>query len=254
MRLGRWLFEKFDALMVRHQRKLTLVDTYGNVIIHRYCLLYREALENAVRAKAKGWPNVYLHNFIWEDSPDGPSSHSHAGTTLSWILKGEYWERYDGKTIHRKRWSLNRVVWPKAHKIERVKSGTWTIFVRWFVIDPEIRVVPETCETVCDYCAANYGQCFNTGKEFKYDAYIRQFDSKKLDGMKFPAWHYASEETDKFVTRRRRAMERMGRAAPRSTAEQLEVGRSYSKLPVMYDQNPEGVGVKAHGVTQPRSK
>jgi hypothetical protein len=45
-------------------------------------------------------------------------------------------------------------------------------------------------------------------------------------------------------------MERMGRVAPRNTVEQLEVGRSYSKLPVMYDQNPEGVGVE---VTPPET-
>lgn len=232
MSIRKYLFDKFDAFMIKHKRKLTMVDTYGNVIIHKYCLLHGESLDHAIRAKAKGWPNLYLHNFIWEESPDGPSSHSHSGTTLSWILKGEYWERYEGKQIHRTRWSFNRVVWPKVHKIERVKSGTWTIFLRWFVRDPEIRIVPETCETVCEYCQENYGKCFNEGREFSYDAYSNQFNSNKPNGMKFPAWHYAGEETDKFIARRRKAMKRMGRSAPKNTAEQLETGRKFSKLPL----------------------
>ena len=193
MKIKQYLFEKFDSFMIKNKRKLTMVDTYGNVIIHKYCIFRKESLDPVERSKAKFWPNVYIHNFLWEESPDGPSSHSHSGTTLSFIVKGEYYEKYKQNIIHRKRWSINVVKFPEVHKLEWVKKDTWTIFIRWFIHDPQIRIVPDD----------------NRYAEFKYDAYSNQHLTDKPKGLKFPAWHYAGQDTDIFIARRKLAMKRI---------------------------------------------
>jgi hypothetical protein len=228
------LFKLFDTFMIKHQRKLTLVDTFGNEIMHRYCILRKEDPKSAIKNPSK-WPAFYLHNFIWENSPDGPSSHSHVGTTLSWVLKGQYWERFGDEIIHRKRWSFNRVKFGDIHKIERVESGTWSIFIRWFSKSEDVRIVPETCETICDYCKDKYGQCFNVGKEFDHDLYSKQFDSTS-SAIKFPEFHVAGPETDIFIQKRKRAMQRLGIEAPKTSEDQLAFARKYSKLPVIYEE------------------
>jgi hypothetical protein len=238
MKIWKWLFKAFDRFMVARGRKMTLADTWGTVIIHKYCLLWRETSETGVKARKKGaWPNVYLHHFVWphKESPDGPASHNHVGSTLSILLRGRYTELYDGKQLDRTPGSINVVRWPKTHKIEWVQPDTWTIFVRWFTRDTSTVIEPETCGDVCAYCADNFGKCFNEGKAIKYDAYTRQFDSVKADGKKFPKWEVAGPEFDAYLARRRRVVARMKASTPVGAQEQLLRSRAHSKLPLMED-------------------
>jgi hypothetical protein len=238
------LFAAFDRFMVRRKRKLTLADMWGNVIVHKYCLIWRETSENSVKARKKGsWPNLYLHHFVWpfEESPDGPAKHNHVGSTLSILLRGHYREWYDGKVLERTPGSINIVRWPKTHKIVWVKPNTWTLFLRWFSHDTSTLIVPDTCENVCQHCSDNYGKCFNEGKVLKYDAYIRQFDlNARPDAKKFPKWEVAGPDFDIHLARRRRAAKRLKIETPIGSQEQLMLSRKTSKLPLIPDAEVKG--------------
>ena len=232
------LFNWADTFMIKHQRKLLLADVYGNIILHRYCLLHKEQTGQAI-VNASRWPQIYIHRFTWEDSPDGPSQHSHVGTTLSLLLKGTYIENRDGKDRVRRPGSLSLIRWGQTHRIVFAKLDTFTIFIRWFTRSSDVRIIPETCDVVCDYCKDNYGQCFNTSKEFTYSTYSKQFSNNKADTFRFPSWFTAGVETDKLLERRKRAMIRLGVSAPVGKQDQLLVGQKYSKLPLMFSKESE---------------
>lgn len=230
------IFKSFDAYMTRKGRKVLLVDALGNEVIHRYVLLRKEDLDLATRVLKIGSPmQIYLHHFVWKfgESPDGPSAHSHLGTTISFLLRGWYKEWYKGKIITRRPWSINVVKWPEPHKITFVKTGTWSLFIRLRTQADDVDIIPEVCDNVCEYCAANHGQCYNTGQRYKYADYKHQFDSGNKAGIKFPEWHTAGPELDTWIARRRRAVARLGLDTPVGAQEQLEFSRRTSKLPIM---------------------
>jgi hypothetical protein len=230
-RVGLWL----DAYMTRNKKKLLLVDFYGDVILVRYTPFHHEETMQSIVTTSKR-PAPYVHHFLKLESPDGPSKHSHVGTTFSFIFNGGYRESYKGRVIHRKRFSINVVRWPEVHKILDVDPNTWTLFVRWFPKSDDVRIVPDTCETVCQYCEDRYGHCFNENKEFKYSTYSTQFKPEHTGGMKYPTWMHAGPETDAIRARRKRVVARMKLTVPVTAQDQLNVGQKYSKLPEMYDR------------------
>lgn len=227
------LFQIFDEFMIRHQRKMVLVERWGEVIMHRYTLLRHEKLGDAITAESSRLPNLYLHHFIKEDSPDGPSQHSHAGNTLSIVLRGGYIERYRGKLLNRRPGTINIVRWPELHKIVSAQKNTWTLFYRGFRKSKDARVVPEPCMetlgTLCEKCKPD-GVCFNVGKEYIFNTYSAQFNNGASSRSKFTAWFYAGPECDALIERRQRAMQRLGKMAPVTAAEQLEAGRKTTRL------------------------
>jgi len=237
-----------ESFMIRHERKLVLADVYGNEIMHRYCLFRKEKVEQTI-VKGLKWPALYVHRFIMEESPDGPSRHSHVGSTLSLMLRGEYEEQVGDDMKLRKPGSITYLKWNNIHKIVRAKKDTWTLFLRWIAQSDDVRVVPEVCETVCNWCSTNVegGGCFNAKEgEFNYSTYSRQFNQERDNAFRFPSWFLAGAETDKFLSRRRAAMVRLGRAAPVGVQEQLEVGRRFTKLPIMLAQQRAEKKPEAH--------
>lgn len=219
--------------MEYHQRKLTLYDIYGNAIVHKYCIFRKETPENVVNSQHSKLPALYLHNFVWQHSPDGPASHTHPGTTTSIILKGGYKELYRNKIIDRKFGSINIVSYNETHKIVEAIPGTWTIFFRWFTKTDNIKIVPETCKDICVYCNDNFGKCFNENKTFNFDVYSKQFDTS--NNTRFSDWHIAGPDTSKKMARRRKAVEKLTLKVPTTPQEQLITGRKYSKLPLLKD-------------------
>jgi hypothetical protein len=232
------MFNWFDAFMVKHKRKLLLADVYGNVIMHRYCLLRREETGQTIVNGSKK-PQLYLHRFTWEDSPDGPSQHSHVGTTISLLLRKGYTERRDGKDRKRRPGSISFIPHGQTHKIVWAQLDTWTLFLRWYTRSADVRVVPEVCDVVCDYCKDKHGQCFNADREYTYSTYSKQFNNSKEATFRFPSWFHAGPETDRMLERRQRAMKRLGASAPVGTQNQLKVGQKYSTLPLLFDAETE---------------
>lgn len=233
---GARLWAAFDRFMTKRGRKSVLVDALGNEVIHRYALLFKEDIDLGTRElKIGSRPNLFLNHFVWEhfESPDGPSAHSHLGTTVSFMLSGWYQEWYNGQIISRSPGSFNVVKWPNAHKITYVLMGTKTLFLRWITRADDVDVIPEVCERVCDYCTTNHGQCFNVGQRFKYAEYKRQFDSGNKNGIKFPEWHTAGPALDTWIARRKAAVARLGLQTPIGVQEQLEFSRRTSKLPIL---------------------
>lgn len=224
-----WLFNKFDQFMIKHRRKLVLVDIYGNEMMHRYAILHRQDPENAIKNEGSRWPNIFIHRALWEESPDGPVSHSHVSTTLSFILKGEYWEEYRGEVLHRDRFSINIVKFPEVHKIIRAKKDTWSIWIRWFARSNTVQMKPSSCENICEYCAEHFGRCFNEGKQFDYELYANQFNSKN-NKPKVPTFFYAGPDTDRMIEKRKRAAKILGITTPIGEQAQLEASRGKSNL------------------------
>lgn len=230
------LWTAFDSFMTKRGRKTVLVDALGNKVIERYAILWKEDLDLATRDLRIGSPpQLYLNHFVWEfgDSPDGPSSHTHLGTTISLMLMGAYREWYRGRIIERLAGSVNVVKWPNAHKIVWVQPGTKTLFLRLFTQADDVEVIPEVCENVCDYCTKNYGHCYNEGQRYKYAEYKHQFDSGNKGGIKFPEWHTAGPKLDAWVAKRQAAVKRLGLTTPVGAQAQLEFSRRTSKLPTM---------------------
>jgi len=219
--------------MVKNERKLILSDVYGNVIMHRYCLFRKEEVHQSI-VNASKWPALYVHRFLLEESPDGPSQHSHVGSSISIILLGGYVERVGDKVKERKPGSMMMLKYRDTHKIIKTKPDTWTLFGRWITRSQDVRVVPSECTEICDYCKEKTdGVCFNRGKEFSYSTYSKQFENSKEATFRFPAWFHAGAETDKYLSRRRSAVLRLGRRSPVGEQEQLKIAQEYKKIPLM---------------------
>jgi hypothetical protein len=230
------LWAAFDRYMTRIGRKTVLVDALGNKVIERYALLWKEDLDLATRKlKIGSPPQLYLHHFVWEfgESPDGPSAHTHLGTTISFMLTGLYREWTPRGILVRRALSFNVVKWPSAHKIVWVRPGTRTLFLRLRTQADDVDVIPEVCDSICNYCEKNHGHCYNEGQRYKYAEYKHQFDSGNKNGIKFPEWHTAGAKLDAWIERRRAAVARLGLQTPVGTQEQLEFSRRTSKLPIM---------------------
>ena len=97
------------------------------------------------------------------------------------------------------------VKFPETHKIIRVKKDTWTIWFRWFAKSEKTVLVPVVCENICDYCKSTLGRCMSENTQVDYDIYVKNFvDDANHDGA--PKFYYASEQLDKALSRRRRAI------------------------------------------------
>ena len=116
------LFQWVDKIMIRSGRKLLVVDWKYNIIVYKYCLLFKEKQGDFK------WFNIYIHNFVDDAWTAEETTHSHGGDSYSFVLKGGYTEQYDNRIIERTRFSFNRVKYPLKHRIVSALPNTWTIF------------------------------------------------------------------------------------------------------------------------------
>jgi hypothetical protein len=234
-----WIFKKLDSWAIKTNRKLMLVNSVGDVIMFRYCLL-KEEID---RYKTPGAPpNAYIHIWYKENDPDGGIYHNHSSSVLSIMLKGSYDEMIDDKIKIRKPGSLQYMTINDMHRIVRCKKGTVTLFFRWFSTT-NMKLKQNPCENVCDWCKTNVkdGKCFTENKEFKYDMFINQFESSKKKGIKTSGWIYCNANGYKWLETRKKAVKRLNKFIPTSYQEaNLNEIRELSNLPEMY-YTSEGV-------------
>lgn len=161
-----WLLEKLG-------RKKVLMDFTGQVIAYRWYVLYREEDEDE-RLIAR-FPNIYIHQNLREQTPDGPDSHHHAWNTYSLMLSAGYHEEVDGALRYNKRLSWACLKHSQYHRITAVDPNSWTMFCHGFRKGPW-GFKMKACATVCETCAALDGVCLNTKHIVPHATY---FGSKK---------------------------------------------------------------------------
>ena len=186
--------------MVKLGRKLTLVDSLGNELMHRYVIFGSTKVEDTFDSEHSNLPALYIHHFLQEEVRDGDALHSHVGNIYSFILKGGYIENRNGEIIERKRFSLNAVMQHEKHKIVTCIPSTWTILLRGFVKEKKVKLEMKPCENVCDYCKDTFGQCFKENKEFEHDFIVNDVYEKFA-----PHFMLCGEETDRIIKVRQRA-------------------------------------------------
>lgn len=110
----RWAFmERFDV----HDR----ADP-DLVILHR------------LRVIETPWFALYVHRLPLPDRDRWP--HDHPWPFASWVVRGGYTEDLyaspddEGRTVHRRRWSIHRMGTEAGHRIAVVQDNTVTVIVR----------------------------------------------------------------------------------------------------------------------------
>ncbi len=159
----------FLKLLEKLGRKKVLVNFAGEIIANRWYVFYLEEDEDP-RWIAK-LPNLYIHQNVKTDTPDGPDSHHHAWNTWSLILNGSYTEEVNGKTRYNWRWSIAKLKVTDFHRIVCCAPNTWTAFFHGFRIG-KWGFKAKACATLCETCGVKYGACVNTLTETPYDVHF----------------------------------------------------------------------------------
>ncbi len=202
-----WVLEKLG----RHE---VLVGAYGKIYWHRYYIFYRDRMDNP------RWrdylPNAYIHIFETEE-PDGEDEHSHAWSSLSFMLKGQYVE-----SINHSRQRTTRAgqfafqSYKNSHRLQRVELGTTTLFMRgWRRADWRFYVKPH--EVICDFCAKeNNGVCYKAPQVLNFNEYLTRGEGRDTSYGKnrTMAWVVYDDEFKKKHSRRVAAAERLGLKTP----------------------------------------
>ncbi len=180
-----------DALLrwlERIGRKSVMVDFFGRVMMERYHLLWYE--DDA----GKGiWPNIWIHRFPVEESPDSRvATHRHPWNTFSIVLRGGYTQIIKTgnvlrEHIHRKLTFLSH---KKEHRISELIPHTVTIFCHGW------RKQPWT---------------FHHGERVvERGDWYREANTE---------WLRVGPHTERKLAIRRRALKKLGVATPSSNAE-----------------------------------
>lgn len=153
--------------------KKLLVNWDGKIIAYRWYLFYLEDDED--RRLIARLPNIYIHENLLLDTPDGPDSHCHAWPTWSYMLRGGYWEEVDGKLRFNAQGTIAKLGRRQFHRITQCVPGpdgtTMTVFMHGFRnTNWSFRAAP--CDKLCETCAEKYGRCVNTTKETPYEVHF----------------------------------------------------------------------------------
>jgi hypothetical protein len=190
--------------------KALFVDFYGEVLMHRWFLFYYE------EEKAQGWwywlPNVWIHLFPLEETPDGDDPHRHPWSTLTFIISGWYKELINNvKERINKRLRFGYLDYKDNHRILEVSAGTYSVFMHgWRKQDWTFDV--DKCTTVCQACVdLRGGVCPKETKATDFDAHLA-----RAGDWRVVKWMKATPETYKLIERRKRALVRMGLTRPSS--------------------------------------
>lgn len=183
-------------------RRKTFAAFTGIAFNNRWFIGYVENDEDA-RPIAK-LPNLYLHQNLERESPDGPDEHYHAWNTWSLILSGGYWQVVDGALSFHGRWSIVRLKHTQRHRIVRCLPNTWTLFFHgWRVSTWRLKV--QGCSVLCSTCGPA-GTCYAASHDIPYDIYFGGAGGKYRRGR----WFKWTPELERTLRIRRKALEKGG--------------------------------------------
>lgn len=197
-------------------RKKVLVSFDGQVLAHRWYLLYKEDDEDG-RLIAR-LPNIYFHRSFQLESPDGPHMHRHAWNTWSRILAGGYLEEVNGLKVRKHGpgdWACLKHT--DFHRILRFDPGTLTMFCHGFRRSTwGFKAMP--CKVVCGRCQERYGECVNRRTETPHSAHFSSDHSWRTT-----AWIDANRPgLEDQLRRRREAVKRVQVLTPGQVREKLQ--------------------------------
>lgn len=194
----KWLLR----LLEKMGRKKVLMDFTGQVIAYRWYVLYREEDEDE-RFIAR-FPNIYIHQNLRRETPDGPDAHRHAWNTYSWMISGGYSEEVNGVLRRNPRWSWARLKHTDYHRIVATEPNAWSVFCHGFRRGPwGFRM--KACDAICETCAGVDGVCMNTKHVVPHATY---FGSKKA--WRSVAWfHVGMPGLARRIARRQAAIKKV---------------------------------------------
>jgi len=224
------ILNRFLKFLEKHGRKRVLVDYYGNIMLNRYFVLYKEDPVEPTSWISK-LPNIWIHEFIRPDRPDGGMEHQHPWSFVSYMVSGYYVEILNDKEIIRKSGDIFRVKKTDVHTLVETKTGTTTIFMHGIRQGPWF-FKPKKCETLCETCAANFGKCYVDSKIFEYNELAKQFDTKRDNQWRAPTWFDWSPELEKKLERRRLAVKKISAEMPKNQEERVKIMLKHSKTAV----------------------
>lgn len=199
------MMKLFMKLLEKMGRKYTLVHFDGEIVVHKYCVLYNE-----LPGYDKWFPNIYIHHFVSKHAVDGEDfNHVHPWNTLSVILKNGYKEVRNGKNIERKAGSVMFQKHTETHSIVEMIPDTITLFAHWFKKhDWEFRLNP--CETLCNRCKTEFGVCQKTLQVTTPKHTVEIEGNKETPRWKAHRWVKWTPEVEKRARIRRKAIEKLG--------------------------------------------
>ncbi len=189
-------------LLEKAGRKKVLVNFMGEVVAYRWYVLYLEEDEDT-RFIAR-FPNIYIHQNLMPDTPDGPEPHKHAWNTYSLMLNGGYWEEVNGRERYNPPGSWALLKYGDYHRITKTNPNAWSMFCHGFR-KGRWGFKQKACETICATCAEKYGVCVNTTRDVPYEAH---FGGKAL--KRRVHWFPSKEPgLEKRLARRREAVKKI---------------------------------------------
>jgi hypothetical protein len=194
----------FLKLLEKIGRKAIFVDFYGNILMERYFLFYYE------EEKAKGWwywlPNIFIHHFTRNETPDGADPHRHPWSTLTFILNGSYSELINRETKRtNKKYKFGYMSYNDNHRI----TEGWM-----FDLDQ--------CVTICRACQElRNGICPKNEETVDFDKHLNRMGS----GLRVARWYKADEKSYKLIERRKKALAKLDVEEPETREDKVDILR-----------------------------
>lgn len=190
------MIDRFLAYLTRIGARRTLVKYDGSVSAHRHFPLWIEEDEDRRR-----YPNLWIHQNVELDTPDGPDTHRHPWNTYSYILRGGYIEEVNGVRRWHGRGSWACLKYTDHHRIVRVRKGTVTLFFHGWRRGPwQFKL--QACEALCESCKAKYGTCFNNVNPVPHETFFGR-NGKWRTVRWFPS---LMPGLDRMIARRKKAI------------------------------------------------
>jgi len=207
-------------LLEKIGRKAIFIDFYGNVLMERYFLFYYE------EEKAKSWwywlPNIFIHHFPRNETPDGADPHRHPWSTLTFILQGSYLEFINRKTERtNKKHKFGYMSHNDNHRIIEVEKNTWSIFMHgWRKQDWMFDL--DQCVTICRACQElRNGICPKSQETVDFDKHLNRMGS----GLRVARWYKADEKSYKLIERRKKALAKLDVEEPENREDKVDILR-----------------------------
>lgn len=221
------LYKLFDFVMQKLGRKYAFVDVFGNVVMYRYYVFFMEN-KTAKTWKDKYLPNMFVHNFVGEDSGqwiDNENFHTHPWNSLSIVIKGGYTEEEDYNGVS-KQITAPAIVprsWKTSHRFVQMTPDTWTL---WFhgirKKQGKWAFYIRTHEVVCPACVKyNNGVCMNqTGLQEFIDPKPTSADTQK---WRQPVWMKCDSDLNNIIDARKQVLTKAKIKTPDTFNERYEL-------------------------------
>jgi hypothetical protein len=188
------VLDRFLAYLTRKGRRRTLVKYDGSVSAYRYFPFWVEEDEDPRR-----YPNLWIHQNVELETPDGPDSHRHPWNTYSYVHRGGYIQEVNGVRSWHGLWASLKFT--DYHRIVRVRPGTVTLFFHGWRRGPWLFKL-QACAALCETCAAKYGTCHNNVKTIPHEVFFGR-NGKWRTARWFPS---LLPGLDRMISRRKQAI------------------------------------------------